>query len=397
MKGKWVVTLCAISIVVSILGILILTESAWAQPAKKGVLKIGMTGPLSGAGIIYGYASLAALQLTMDEINQAGGLKVGDTVYTLEAIPYDTKYISEPAVTAAKRLVFEDKVKIIFGEIGSAAGLAMQAITEPNKVIFLPDTYTERMLSPDKPYTFRMGITPVEFAPSMLAYYRQRFLQAKRIGYLFREDETGRSMLRLQQKHAPETRFEIVPFPVEPGTMDLTPLVTKLLAGNVDILDANGNPPGEVAQIVNIAKGMGWTKPIVRTGGPIVDELIRLCGKNANGFIYREDSDLSQPKLVALVNRFKAKGYPATPCTNMPPFYDAAHILFQAIQKAGTIEDTTKIKEALESIQSYDGIQGKVRWGGKDTYGINHQLLNPSFIGEIIDGKPTILQRVDIK
>ena len=80
-----------------------------------------------------------------------------------------------------------------------------------------------------------------------------------------------------------------------------------------------------------------------------------------------------------------------------PPFYDAAHILFKAIEKAGTIDDTTKIKEAMESIESYDGIQGKVRWGGKEAYGIAHQLLNPSFIGEIIDGKPTILQRVDIK
>ena len=126
MKGKWVAGLCTISIVVSILGILILTESAWAQPAKKGVLEIGMTGPLSGAGIIYGYASLAALQLTMDEINQAGGLKVGATVYTLKAIPYDTKYLPEPAVTAAKRLVYEDKVKL---RLKSNAFLAPGAAT----------------------------------------------------------------------------------------------------------------------------------------------------------------------------------------------------------------------------------------------------------------------------
>jgi branched-chain amino acid transport system substrate-binding protein len=238
MKGKWIVIACVVFIGIGLFGTLIHAGSAWAQ-TKKGVLKIGVCGPLSGAGITYGYAALAGLELKNEEIQKAGGLKVGDTVYSVQPIPYDTKYLPDPSVTAVKRLVYEDKVKIIFGECGSAAAMAAQPITESNKIIYTINTYTNRTLSPTTLYTFRTGNTPMEFGPAMLAYYRQQFPQAKKIGYLYREDETGKSMLAMQQKNAPVQGFEVVPLPVEPGTMDLTPLVTKMISLNTDFRRAH--------------------------------------------------------------------------------------------------------------------------------------------------------------
>lgn len=385
-------------LILSILTLVILYEPIWAQSkTKKAELKIGMTGPLSGSGISYGYCVLGGLELAMDDINKGGGLKVGDTVYTLKAIPYDTKFLADPGVTAAKRLIYEDKVKVIFGEIGSAPGLAIQAITEPNKIVFFPDTYTELMLGADKPFTFRWCSTWWEFSSTMFNYYRKRFPQAKRVGLIYRDDDSGRSCLRCMQKFAPDKGFEIVPFALEPGTIDLTPLVTKLLSANIDLFDVNGNPPGEVAQMINIARGMGWEKPIMRTGGSIVSEILRLCGKNGDGFIYHEDADTSSPKIKILMDKFKAKGYPTQFNNMLVPAYDGAGLLFKAIQKAGSVEDTTAIKNAMESIKSYEGVQGKVTWGGMGTYGINHQLMNVALIGEIQNGKPTIVDKWEFK
>ena len=367
--------------------------SVKAQPQE---LKIGFTAPLSGGGMSWGYGVLAGLELAMEDINKAGGLKVGGKTYTLKAIPYDSKYLPDPAITAAKRLIYEDKVKIMFGEVGSAAGLAIQTITEPNKILLFPNTYTQRLLGPDKPYTLRWFVTNVEYVGPMMAYYKKKWPESKKLAYFYPDDETGQDMFKWEKKAGADNGIEVVGFPWERGTVDLTPIITKALAANIDIMDCNGSPPGEAGQLINILRDMGWNKPIVRTGGAVFYDLIRICGKKANGVIYHEDGDFTLPKCAALVERFKAKKYPSTsPNSMMFPSYDGSHLLFRAMQMAGTVDDTTKIRDAMLSVKSFDGVSGKVRWGGKEIYGVDHQLMHPVFIGEIVDEKPKIIFKIE--
>jgi branched-chain amino acid transport system substrate-binding protein len=362
--------------------------------AQTEELKIGFIAPLSGGGMSWGYASLGGLELRMDKINAEGGLKVGGKTYKLKAVPYDSKYLADPAITATKRLIYEDKVKIIFGTISSAAGMAMQGVTEPQKIILFCDTYTSQLLSPEKPYTFRFIATPIEFDPAQLDYYRERWPNTKKIAYIYPNDETGQDMLKWEKKYGAERGFEVIGLQWERGTPDLTPVVTKAVTGGYDIVDCDGLPPGQAGQAINTLREMGWKKPIARTGGAVVYDLLRICGKNANGVIYHEDADFSDPKVAEIVKQFEAKKYPATVNTMLIPSYDGASILFEALKKAGTVEDTDAIKAAMESITSFSGVQGPVSWVGKQTYGINHQMRYPVLIGEVKDEKPTIIKKV---
>lgn len=386
MKAKCVVLILAAVLV-----------GAGLAHAEAPVLKIGFIGPISGGGVSWGYAALAGLELAMDDVNKTGGLKVGDAQYLLKAVPYDSKFRPDDAVNAAKRLIYEDKVKIIFGGIGAAAVLAVQGITEPMKIIYFSDSYGHRTLSPDKPYAFRWSMSNVEFTPSQLAYYRKRWPESKRLGYFYPDDESGRSMLEWTQKFGKQYGYEVVGFPWERGTADLTPVVLKAMTQKMDIMDLDGSPPGEAGQIVNILRDMGWNKPIGKTGGAVAYDLIRICGKKANGVVYHEDADLAYPAVADLVKRFKEKGYPAAPNTLMIPAYDGATLLLKAIQIAGSVEDTTAIKNAMEKMDSLKGIHGsKLSWGGMEHYGINHQLMNVSFIGELVDEKATIVEKINL-
>jgi branched-chain amino acid transport system substrate-binding protein len=389
MKAKWIFVWAAAT------SILVIAGQAGFSHAQTKELRIGFTSPLSGGGMSWGYASLAGLELAMEDINKAGGLKVGKTVYILKSIPYDSKYNPDAAVTAAKRLIYEDKVKIIFGEIGAHSLLAMQEVTEPNKVISFSDTYTDKALGPNRPYTFRWNITNVEFVLPMVSYYRKRWPSAKRVAYFVPNDEGGLTTVPWFKKAAEKNNFETVLFPWERGTADLTPMITKALASNIDVMDTNGSAPGEAAQMVNVLRDMGWSKEIVKTGGAALYDFLRICGKKANGLIYFEYADLSAPKCASLVERFKKK-YPGAPSSMMIPAYDGAMIMFKGIEKAGTVEDTTAIKNALESIKSYEGVQGKIRWGGKEAYGIDHQLMNVAYIGEVVNEAPKILFKIEL-
>ena len=79
-----------------------------------------------------------------------------------------------------------------------------------------------------------------------------------------------------------------------------------------------------------------------------------------------------------------------------PAFYDGTHMLFVAMQKAGTVTDSERVRKELESIRNYPGIQGTLNWGGKAKYGIDHQIESPFFISEVKDGKEIVRARCNV-
>src|SRR6478672_7167699 len=98
-------------------------------------LKIGAIGSLSGGGTAWGLAIQRGAELAIDEVNKAGGLKVGDKTYNVELLMRDDQYTGQGGKTAAERLVFQDKVKFIVGPIGSNPVLSTVAVTTPEKVV----------------------------------------------------------------------------------------------------------------------------------------------------------------------------------------------------------------------------------------------------------------------
>ena len=132
------------------------------EPAE--TLKIGVIGPLSGPAALWGTNMETILEVIADEVNGKGGLKVGNKVYTIKIIPYDDKYQGEAALTAANRLIYEDKAKYIFGPMGSASILSAQTATEKEKVLLIMNGFTKKGIAPDKPFTFRCTTTPFEYA-----------------------------------------------------------------------------------------------------------------------------------------------------------------------------------------------------------------------------------------
>src|ERR1039457_6198601 len=95
-------------------------QSAFAQET----LKLGVIGPMTGPGAQWGLAAAGGVQIAAKEVNDKGGLKVGNTTYRVEVIPYDEQYKAAVAISAMQRLVNQDGVKFVFGPVSSAGTLA---------------------------------------------------------------------------------------------------------------------------------------------------------------------------------------------------------------------------------------------------------------------------------
>ena len=362
--------------------------------ASSEELKIGAVGTLSGGGTEWGLALQRGTTIAFDEINAAGGLKIGGKAYTYKVVMYDDQYTAQGGTTAATRLVNVDNIKFILGPIGSPPALGVVAVTNPAKVIALSNGYSPKILTPESKYSFRMQIPTDYFAPGVAKWLRETYPKMKKVGIISPNDAVGQTLAPLHVQAYTQHGFEMVfDEKYDRGLKDFGPLLTRMMAKGAELLELDGNAPGEAGLMVKQARQLGFKGVIIQTGGPGIEEVMRVAGAFADGFLSYDLFDPTDAALQSYVKGYRAKWDGPIPGLSVV-WYNAARVLHEAFKKANSIE-VDKVRDALENLEGTPTVFGPVRWGGKDRYGINHQLVHSFLISEVKDGKVRLKARVD--
>ena len=101
------------------------------QPEERTVIKIGSSGPLSGSASIYGQAVKKGVELAIEEINNAGGVKVDGKQLPLELTYFANDEADSAKAAAALKELISKKVDVVVGAVTSGAteGLIGEAVT----------------------------------------------------------------------------------------------------------------------------------------------------------------------------------------------------------------------------------------------------------------------------
>jgi len=370
----------------------------WAggAAAQSDTLKIGVVSALSGPGSEWGLAQDGAIKIAAAEVNEKGGFVVGGKSYKVEVISYDDQYKAALAVTAATRLIEQDKVKFIVGPMGSASTLAVKPLFEKNKVLAIIGAYSEKALDANTRYSFRGFPTQVEFVAPIVEWLKKNKPELKTVAELEPNDETGWFSQKLLKQNYEGAGFTIVSSELfERSLKDFQPVLTRILATKPDIIELGTTPPGTAGLVIRQARELGFKGQFVKIGGPGAPQIVAAAGKEfAEGLLCYAAADTTTKNFKDLEAKYaKVLKPPMNEFTVY--FYDAARMMFDAIQAAGTVEDTDKVAAALEKAGPYTGLQGPIRWGGMKSYGTNHQILTPTFIGMIKNGEQVIIGRMD--
>ena len=387
MFGKKSIATYALAAVLASVG---MTQTA----AAEDVLKIGGIGTLSGGGTAWGLAIQRGALLAIDEVNAAGGLKVGDKTYKVELVMYDDKYTGKGGTTAATRLVNEDKVKYIIGPIGSGPVLATVSVTTPQKVLVMSNGYNARILKNDAkaPYNFRVTNTTTEYIPEAVDWVKKNYPGKNKVGMLSPNDASGQWMQPIMIKYYEEAGFDVAYKDYyERGTKEFTPLLTRALAAGIDIFELDGNAPGDAAVMLKQIKQLGFEGLVIQIGGPAIDEIVAVAGPLAEGFVSYDMFDFRAAAATPFIEAYHKK-WPGIINAQCPAFYNGAKVLFEAMRRAGTL-DTTAVRDVLENkIAGYDaGLYGGVKWAGMHNYGVKHQMVLPFLISKVKNGVPVPL------
>jgi branched-chain amino acid transport system substrate-binding protein len=93
-------------------------------------VKIGEVGSMTGSEATFGISTHQGIELAIKEQNAKGGVKGKK----LELVSVDNQGKPEEAAIGTTKLITQDKVIAVLGEVASSRSLAMAPIAQKNKI-----------------------------------------------------------------------------------------------------------------------------------------------------------------------------------------------------------------------------------------------------------------------
>ena len=377
--------------------VLILVSSA-ETASGADTLKIGaiwgLTGPGSTVQIVKKDGSLTA----MHWINSKGGITVGGKKYQIEVLVEDNKNSPTGCVSAATKLIHQDKVKFITGMVVPVQYEAVQSVTEKNKVLLVIGRAT--YLTPKTPFSFSASIPLMSPYPGIYDYLRETYPSAKKVAFPVNDELGAQTAVKFARDIAKERGFTLLDNVVHPYEMkDFYPVWTKLLEQRPDVVDIGLNLPVTAAANVRQGRELGFKGPIISPLPIEPNAFLRMVGKDlATEFFcsgFNQPSPQDPPMMREIASFWKQKyGKPFD--LSAHEGVDAVWCLAQAIEEAQSFDPETVMK-AWENMRSIETIWGPATMGGTRTFGINHTVVHRSALTSLMNGEIKFIRWLDIK
>lgn len=367
-----------------------------AAATKMETLRIGVLLSFSGSYGPWGHGCMRGFEVMADKINEEGGIKVGDKRYRIEFLKSDNKSDFNVALMGANRLIFKEGIKYILGAMMSGATLAIQPVTEKNKVLTFCFSYSPKVLGAEKKYSFRLFPAGGENMKAIFTYLSKHHPEVKTVGSIGPNDETGwgtaKAVRREADKYGLKHTFKDF---FQRGTDDFFPILTRLMTKKPDALIPHSVPPPSMALLMEQKYQLGYKGLIMSPSHFDPKKLLAKAGVEAIEGLIHQSPDFEGP-LAAAGHRELYKRYAKKYKEEFIPVAAAAYpylwYIKMAIEKAGTL-DTTAVAKAMERLEG-EGPYGHVTMGGLKTYGANHQIVEPIYMSKIKNGKNVGLEPV---
>lgn len=328
-----------------------LTVTALAQD----VIKIGEFASLTGGNASFGQSSHKGTQLAIDELNAGGGV-LGKK---LQLITEDDQSAAGQPATIVQKLIAQDKVVAILGEVASSKSLEAAPICQQNKIPMISPASTNPKVTEVGDYIFRVcfidpfqGTVMAKFALgkgwkkiAVLTDVKQDY-SVGLAEFFIQHFKAGGGEIVREQKYSS-------------GDREFRAQLTSIKAAQPDAVFVPGYY-AEVALIAKQARLLGLRMPLLGGDGWVGDSLLKVAGNSLDGsFLSCHFSDQDKnPVVQDFVKKYRAK-YNETPDDMAALGYDSAMILAAAMKRAGTTE-SAKLRDAIAATKDHPGITGSI-------------------------------------
>jgi branched-chain amino acid transport system substrate-binding protein len=378
MKLRYVLSLLFI-------GSLIVTACGGAAGGG-GPVKVALLAPMSGQVKTFGESTKNAVDIAVAEWNAAGGA----AGHQIQLVVEDSQCSAEPAVNAANKVIDQDGVKFIIGEVCSSASIPVSEIAGAKHVLQISPTSTNPSVTVDangqtKPYIFRACfIDP--FQGTVGANFALKTLKAKTAFIMLDQgNDYVRGLAEFFEKAFTAGGGTIVGKETYTSQdTDFSAILSKVADTKPDVLYLP-----DYYNIVNLvgAQVKQRNLNVVMMGGDGWDSSdLDLKAADGGYFTNHYSKDDTRPIVQDWVKKYSAK-YGSAPDALATLGYDAANMLFTAMKSSNSV-DPDKVKDALASLKDFDGVSGKM------SIDAQHNPVKSAVVLQVKDGKVSFVENV---
>lgn len=341
------------SIFVSVFGVFF---TACTKRNSDQEIRIGEFGSMTGSEATFGQSTHKGIEMAFDEVNKRGGIKGKK----LRLITLDNQGKPEEAAAVVSRLITQDKVMAILGEVASNRSLAAAPIAQKYKIPMISPSSTNTKVTEVGDYIFRVcfidpfqGFVMARFAIDHLKIKKAAILKDLKSDYstgladAFRETFT-----KMGGQIVSEETYQS-------GEFSFHSQLTSIKAKNPEAIFIPGYYT-EVGLIAQQAKQKGIKAALLGGDGWDSPKLFEI-GKDAikgQYFSNHYTTESSDPTVQEFIKNFKQR-YNEIPDGLAAMGYDAAKVLIKAMEDAKELTPQA-IRDAIASTKDFPGVTGKI-------------------------------------
>ena len=325
----------------------------------EGEIVVGEYGSLTGAQATFGQSTHNGVMLAMDEINSGGGVN-GRKV---RVITEDDQSKAEEAANAVTKLISQNNVVAVIGEVASSNSLAAAPICQSNKVPMITPSSTNPAVTEKGDYIFRMCFIDPYQGEAMANYLFDKLGKKKAAILIDVKSDYSTGLASFFERTFVSKGGKIVgKQSYAQGDSDFRAQLTTLKSGNPDVIFVPGYY-NDIGQIAIQARDLGMNMPLAGGDGWESPKLIEIGGKALEGSFYSNHYHVDDPSPAVreFVQKYEAR-FGAKPDSLAALGYDSARVLVDAIKRAGTTEGP-KLRDAIAATKDFSGVTGNITLG----------------------------------
>jgi branched-chain amino acid transport system substrate-binding protein len=343
---------------------------------SQDTIKIGEFGSLTGDNASFGISQNNGVKMAVEEINAAGGV-LGKKI---DLLVEDNETKQGETTTIARKLISQDHVVALIGEVASSKSLEAAPIAQEAKIPQIATAATNPRVTQTGDYIFRVCFID-DFQAQVIARFVLEKLQKKKVAFMTDvKQDYSVGLTNFAKDYFLKNDGQVVKEQsYSSGDKDFRAQLTDIKAANPDVIIITGYYP-EAALIAKQARQFGIKSVFVGGDGWDGSSLIPVGGKAIEGAFYSThfSVDDKSPAVQEFVTKYKAK-YNAVPDAFAALGYDAAKLLADAIKRAGGTE-SQKLRDAIATTKDFPGVSGKI------TINAERNADKPAVILTIRDG-----------
>jgi branched-chain amino acid transport system substrate-binding protein len=355
--------------------------------SSQEVIKIGEFGSMSGDNAGFGTTQNNGVQMALEEINAGGGV-LGKKI---QLIVEDNQTKQGETTTIVRKLISQDHVAAIIGEVASSKTLEAAPIAQASKIPLIATAATNPRVTETGDYVFRVCFTD-DFQAVVIARFVLEKLKLQKIAFLTDvKQDYSVGLTKIAKDYLVKNGATIVKEQsYSSGDKDFRAQLTDLKSANPDVIIITGYYP-EAALISKQARQFGIKAAFVGGDGWDDPSLISIGGKAIEGSYYSNhfSAEDKSPIVQAFVQKYKQK-YNGAPNAFAALGYDALKLLVDAIKRAGGT-DPEKLKAAIGDTKGFQGVSGKI------TIGSDRNAQKSAVIMTIKDGALKFAETIEPK